>query len=551
MNMQRLNDRNRPVAGRLLATGTVLATALAAATYAGALEPMDVSLTSSGVSATASVPGAERLLLRVTGPDGFEAQRRASGQNMVWQLPPGAPDGVYRFDVYAQGIPDAGQSGNNAASGTDVDTRATGRFEVKGGMIVSPEADTQSSLTGVLKEGLAAALEFVVPTASAADLTAESGAPRVNFDDTGTGAGNDWYVTGNGFDGSPDNFYVRHAATGDYVMMLREGAGNYAFEIDSNEDVSLVDEVFIDGSTGRLGISTATPQRELHVVAQGGSLFESAEMRLQGSTGDYSDWQQGLSGLWLVNYDVDADSTSQPVKFTNGTPTNTLVTTVAGNVGIGTNAPERPVHVVRDGSGAEVALLKLDNPTGKARFAISADGQSWTFDNTGSESFTISRTGTGVAELLLDNSGNLTVQGTVNTSSSRELKEGIESIDAAAVLSKIEQLDVAEWSYKTDGDVRHVGPMAEDFHALFAIGNDEKHLAPSDLAGVAVAGVKGLNDKLAAKSEALDAQAQSIEALRAENEELKERLSRLQRSVERLAAAQAEGAVAQASIKME
>ena len=41
--------------------------------------------------------------------------------------------------------------------------------------------------------------------------------------------------------------------------------------------------------------------------------------------------------------------------------------------------------------------------------------------------------------------------------------------------------------------------MAQDFRATFQIGTDDKHIAPMDQGGVALAAIQGLNQKLEEK----------------------------------------------------
>ncbi|MEM9291517.1 MAG: peptidase S74, partial [Acidobacteriota bacterium] len=66
-------------------------------------------------------------------------------------------------------------------------------------------------------------------------------------------------------------------------------------------------------------------------------------------------------------------------------------------------------------------------------------------------------------------------------------------------------------------DVKHVGPMAQDFYGAFGVGKDDRHIATRDAASVALVGVQALHDEL----EARDA---LIEALQAANAALLERL---------------------------
>jgi len=59
--------------------------------------------------------------------------------------------------------------------------------------------------------------------------------------------------------------------------------------------------------------------------------------------------------------------------------------------------------------------------------------------------------------------------------------------------------------------------MAQDFYSAFNVGTDDKHIAPIDEGGVALAAIQALNQKL--------------EETRAENAELKQRLETLERII--------------------
>jgi hypothetical protein len=47
------------------------------------------------------------------------------------------------------------------------------------------------------------------------------------------------------------------------------------------------------------------------------------------------------------------------------------------------------------------------------------------------------------------------------------------------------------WNYTNDSASRHVGPMAQDFHAAFGVGTDDKHIATVDVDVVARAAIQG------------------------------------------------------------
>ncbi len=85
----------------------------------------------------------------------------------------------------------------------------------------------------------------------------------------------------------------------------------------------------------------------------------------------------------------------------------------------------------------------------------------------------------------------LTANGIV-TPSSRHLKENFAAVDGQEVLASLVALPITTWKYKTEASgKRHMGPVAEDFHAAFgSLGADTKHISLTDLAGVALVAIK-------------------------------------------------------------
>jgi len=118
----------------------------------------------------------------------------------------------------------------------------------------------------------------------------------------------------------------------------------------------------------------------------------------------------------------------------------------------------------------------------------------------------------------------------IQLSSDRDVKENFTAVDARDVLARVAALPVTQWNYKKDSqDVRHIGPMAQDFQAAFHLSADDKHISVVDEGGVALAAIQGLNQKLNEK----DAQ---IQTLRQENDSLAGRLKDLEATVRQLAA---------------
>lgn len=95
--------------------------------------------------------------------------------------------------------------------------------------------------------------------------------------------------------------------------------------------------------------------------------------------------------------------------------------------------------------------------------------------------------------------------------SDRRAKTGFASVDTLDVLARVLELPLSEWSYRSAPEARHLGPMAQDFHAAFGLnGDDDTGIAMVDADGVALAAIQGLNAKLEAE---LAAQAARIEVL--------------------------------------
>jgi len=221
--------------------------------------------------------------------------------------------------------------------------------------------------------------------------------------------------------------------------------------------------------------------------------------------------------------------------------------------GDGQANPRAPFHFRPTHNGVQARIL-VDNSSeisavprnmfhlannGAARFVLedtSIPGvNSYTFATNPSGNFTFSRVGVAGAEIVVKRSGNIEMgPGTTTTMrvtnsavealsfttlSDEASKTDIKKIESEDILDKLSALPVSTWRFKGDKETeRHIGPMAQDFHKVFGEGDKEATtINLSDMAGVALAGVKGLNEKLAAK----DAEIHQLrEALQTERERL-------------------------------
>ena len=100
------------------------------------------------------------------------------------------------------------------------------------------------------------------------------------------------------------------------------------------------------------------------------------------------------------------------------------------------------------------------------------------------------------------------------------MKENFEAVDPETVLEKVAAMPIQRWNYIGE-ETPHIGPVAQDFHAAFAVGMNEKTISMVDADGVALAAIQGLNQKLEQK-------AKRVNELEQKNRELEERLKRIE-----------------------
>ena len=152
--------------------------------------------------------------------------------------------------------------------------------------------------------------------------------------------------------------------------------------------------------------------------------------------------------------------------------------------------------------------------------------QTWNFRMLQSGAFSVDDPATIPKEAEFRSGGDLRIGGTLIQASSREIKTGIRELEAEEVLSRLERLPVSEWSYKKDhGRVKHIGPMAEDFHALFNVGVDNRSISSLDTSGVALAAVKSLHQENKQLKADTDQALAKIADLQHQIDELKEMLA--------------------------
>ncbi len=277
-------------------------------------------------------------------------------------------------------------------------------------------------------------------------------------------------------DGSP--VFTSDVRLGDHDLFLRGGT-------DSNHGLGWF------GGGGRTFAGATVDGPVLYGFLGGalGSTKNSAKIAL--SWNDSADVRLGGDLTITNSLSVSSPAGSRAASFT-GTRTgdfNAAVVHVENTQTGPTAAPA--LRVVARGGDAEGALSVTANAGPIARFGNFA---------------------TWVAKL--DNSGNFSATSFI-TLSDRNQKAGFAPVDVDSVLAKVALLPLMTWHYTNDAAATpHLGPMAQDFHAAFGLGGDDKTIATVDADGVALAAIQGLHRK--------------VEVLSVENAELRARLERLE-----------------------
>jgi Chaperone of endosialidase len=114
---------------------------------------------------------------------------------------------------------------------------------------------------------------------------------------------------------------------------------------------------------------------------------------------------------------------------------------------------------------------------------------------------------------LNGNGASLTIGGVWTNASDSTKKEAITTLDGTDILAKLKQLPITRWKYKGTNEY-HIGPMAQDFHALFNVGVDNTSISSIDPAGIALKAIQ-------AQQEEIDLLKQQIILMKIEIEKLK------------------------------
>lgn len=259
-----------------------------------------------------------------------------------------------------------------------------------------------------------------------------------------------------------------------------------------------------------VGIGTQNPVTTLHLYETAGPTnlrFEQASPA--------QIWEIDTDDDHLIFKDVTAGRS--PFWMDAAAPTNSLVLRNTGRVGIGTSAPQVDLHVAGDISGANMILAnssgagwKMEGYGGYFKIGSTTSSTEYLWMGNGNVGI-----GTVAPQAKLHVAGDLRVDGFVNERSDAAAKTAFAAVNGQDVLDKLASVPIRTWSYKDTPDVRHMGPMAQDFRAAYGLGPDDRHLAALDTNGVALAAIQALDaqDKdLKAQVQERDAQISELQA---------------------------------------
>lgn len=367
--------------------------------------------------------GFEKAILRVAGPDGYEALVWSEGEPLTVDLlangslsvsdvsgggPPAAvalavlPNGDYAYEAVFHLAGGARQAHDGAFVVENGFVRAPGRergVARRDGRVIQQKSEEQ-------REG-------VVRTVAAVTNANDA----VEVDDL-AGDGNTYLYLASDL---AESWYVETQADGDLdLSSLHPSFLQPTLTLRPNGDVSVRER--------RLGIGTTVPQADLHIFSPSGNVRIADSDPCPNPNAAWEIEESSGSLIFEVVSNCAGDSVGVKTVLQGN-----------GNVGIGTTSPQAKLHVA--GSGI--------------------------------------------------------IDGDVALGSSRTFKHAIEPVDTRDVLDTIRELPIYSWKYRDDPvQAPHVGPMAEDVHAAFRLGRDEKHLSPADSAGLALAAIQGLDTRL-------------------------------------------------------
>lgn len=230
------------------------------------------------------------------------------------------------------------------------------------------------------------------------------------------------------------NVLIQPNGTGDVI--INESGADVDFRVEAS---GVVNALFVDGTNGRIGLNTATPSEQLHIVNA-----DDAVLKIESNGTDSTDDARIELTTTNGNFSIQNDrsiGTSGALTFAGNTSNNIVIDHDTGDVGIG-GTPTEKLHVFGSGnvvkferSGVGTILFGLDSTkneifsrdgsTGAQPLAIyvgssekvriDSDGLKFNGDTAAVNALNDYDTGTYTATLTCSTSGTITLNSSVNT----------------------------------------------------------------------------------------------------------------------------------------
>jgi hypothetical protein len=453
--------------------------------------PLSIDLPGTSIPVDTAGPYA-RATLTLSGPDGKLTQQSVAGSDRI-KLGNALPDGQYRYRIDFAPASTVTRRDGISATPTAASGPAEGSFRVEGGhvYVAAAAANRRDASGGAAPSDVVTADNAIIQGSACIGFNCVNGESfgfdtlrlkedntRIAFVDTSTGAGyanTHWQLTANdNAIGGLNKFSIEDITASTVPFTVLGAAPN--------------DSLYI-ASTGRIGLHTNTPGLDVHIYTR-----DTPAIRLdQNNSGGFTaqTWDIGGNEANFFVRDLTGGSLL-PLRIRPRAPTSSVDISASGAVGFGTASPSARVDVEYDTVlGSPVPVLRVTNKDGSV-------------DPAQQDRF------------VVDSSGDVLARGTISQLSSRSAKENFVATDGQVLLAKLERMPVSSWNYRgAPAQERHLGPVAEDFHAAFGLGASNRYIAPADMAGVALASVKALQDEIKQRDEHIEQLEQRLRALEA------------------------------------
>ena len=200
------------------------------------------------------------------------------------------------------------------------------------------------------------------------DFRVKDNTIRIHFDDVSSSSSpdNDWRIMINdSASGSDEYFAIQDATRGPQIFRLSAGAPENALFM---------------APTGRIGLKTAMPLRELHMVDAN---TVTLRMDQRGGSAPVQVWD--INANHNAFYVTDISNSTTPYRIEPGAPSNSFSIESNGFIGLGTNAPEELLHIRTTADNIDAfALFDAAGSGSDSAFRLRQNGvtpSTWEFRN--------------------------------------------------------------------------------------------------------------------------------------------------------------------------